>query len=164
MSSIGRKLESDQCRQVLPIVGCWHVNLVLFCFGGGQVLQRRLVSKFMSSIKCFDLLPHVHAQAASVFCLSQSSRTLIRKREAQGSSCPQYNALTFHLKCTRCRPFLAPISFLWRRRHHTFFCFFLNENKLSRSHSRQIDLRRQGLHSCDLLPCWLRSKVAGVAY
>jgi len=34
---------------------------------------------------------------------------------------------------------------------------------LSRRYSRRIDLCRQGLHSCDLLPCWLRSKVAGVA-
>ena len=66
---------------------------------------------------------------------------------------------------TRCSLFLAPISFLWRRRRHTFSCLFLNEDhELSRSHSRQIDLRRQSLHSCDLLPCWLRSKVAGVAY
>ena len=72
---------------------------------------------------------------------------------------------SFHHKYTRLRPFLAPISFLWRRRRDTFFCLFLNENsELSRSHSRQIDLCRQGLHSCDLLPCWLRSKVAGVAY
>jgi len=47
----------------------------------------------------------------------------------------------------------------------TFSCQFLNENhELSRSHLRQIDLRRQCLHSCDLLPCWLRSKDAGVAY
>jgi len=47
----------------------------------------------------------------------------------------------------------------------TFSCLFLNENhELSRSHSRQNDLCRQGLHSCDLLPCWLRSKVAGVTY
>jgi len=68
-------------------------------------------------------------------------------------------------RTTRCRLFLASISFLWRRRRHTFSCLFLNEDhKLSRSHSRQIDLRRQCLHSCDLLPCWRRSKVAGVAY
>ena len=40
----------------------WHVNLVLFYFGGGQVPQRCLVSKFMSSIKCFDLSPQVHTQ------------------------------------------------------------------------------------------------------
>ena len=66
---------------------------------------------------------------------------------------------------TRCSLFLAPISFVWRRRRHTFSCLFLNEShELSRSHSRQIDLHRQGLHSYDLLPCWLRSKVAGVAY
>jgi len=66
---------------------------------------------------------------------------------------------------TRCMPFLAPISFLWRRKRHTFSCLFLNQNhELSRSHSRQIDLRRQCLHPCDLLPCWLRAKVAGVAY
>jgi len=65
----------------------------------------------------------------------------------------------------RCMPFLAPISFLWRRRRHAFSCLFLNENhELRRSNSRQIDLCRQWLHSCDLLPCWLRSKVAGVAY
>jgi len=50
-----RKLEDDTCRQVLRIVGSWHVNFVLFCFDGGQVPQRCLVSKFMSSIKCFDL-------------------------------------------------------------------------------------------------------------
>jgi len=33
------------------MVGGWHVNLVLFCFDGGQVPQRCLVSKFMSSAK-----------------------------------------------------------------------------------------------------------------
>jgi len=62
VSNRSRKLESDQCRQVLPIVGSWHVNLVLFCVDGGQVLQRCLISKFMSSIKYFDILPQVHAQ------------------------------------------------------------------------------------------------------
>ena len=30
-------------------------------------------------------------------------------------------------------------------------------------YSRQIDLCCHGLHSYDLLPCWLRSKVTGVA-
>jgi len=61
--------------------------------------------------------------------------------------------------------FLAPNSFFWRIRRHTFSCLFLNQNhELSRSHSLQIYSRRQGLHSCDLLPCWFRSKVAGVAY
>ena len=65
----------------------------------------------------------------------------------------------------RCMPFLAPISFLWRRRRDTFSCLFLNENhELSRSHSRQSDVRRQELHSWNLLPCWFRSKAAGVAY
>jgi len=45
-----------------PIVGTgsWHVNLGLFCSDGGQVPQRCLLSKLMSSIKCFDLLPQVH--------------------------------------------------------------------------------------------------------
>jgi len=45
-----------------PIVGTdsWHVNLGLFCFDGGQVSQRCLVSKFMSSRKFFGLLLHVH--------------------------------------------------------------------------------------------------------
>jgi len=62
VSNLCRKLESDQCRQVLPTVGRWHVNVVLFCFNGRQVRQRFLVSKFMSSIKCFGLLPQVHAQ------------------------------------------------------------------------------------------------------
>jgi len=66
---------------------------------------------------------------------------------------------------TRSMPFPVPISFPWWGRRHTFSCLFLNENhELSRSHLRQIDLRRQGLHSRDLLPCWLRSKVADVAY
>ena len=60
---------------MLPIVGSWHVNLVLFCYDGGQVPQRCLVSKFMSSIKCFGLLPQVHVQqGARLFWLSQSSR------------------------------------------------------------------------------------------
>jgi len=55
--------------------GSWHMNLVLFCFDGGLVPQRCLVSKFMSSIKCFDLLPQVHAQqGTSLFWLRQSSR------------------------------------------------------------------------------------------
>jgi len=52
---------------VLPIVGSWHVNLVLFCFDGGQVPQPCLISKFMSSIKCFGLLPQVHAQQEQTF-------------------------------------------------------------------------------------------------
>jgi len=57
-------------QKVLPIVGSWYVNLVLFCCDGGEVLQRCLVSKFGSSIKCFGLLPQVHAQqGASVFWL-----------------------------------------------------------------------------------------------
>jgi len=64
-----------QCRQVLPIVGSCNVNLFLFCFDGGQVPQRCLVSKFASSIKCFGLLPQVHAQqGASFFWRSQSPR------------------------------------------------------------------------------------------
>jgi len=52
-----------------PIVGTgsWHVNLVLFCFDGGQVPQRCLVSKLMSSIKLFGLLPQQHAQQAQAF-------------------------------------------------------------------------------------------------
>jgi len=45
----------------------WHVNLVLFCFDGGQAPQRCLISKFMSSIKCFGLLPQVHAQQEQAF-------------------------------------------------------------------------------------------------
>ena len=49
---------------------------------------------------------------------------------------------------TRYVPFLAPTSFLWRRRRHTCSCLFLNENhKLSRSPLRQIDLCRQCLHA-----------------
>jgi len=56
----------------------WHLNLVFFYFDGGQVSQRCLVSKFMSSTKCFGLLPQVHAQqGASLFGLSQSSRGFI---------------------------------------------------------------------------------------
>jgi len=75
VSNLCRKLGSDQCRQALPIVGSWHVNLFLLCFDGGQVPKRCLVSKFMSSIKCFGLLPQVHTQqGASLFWLSQSSR------------------------------------------------------------------------------------------
>jgi len=46
----------------------------LFCFDGGQVPQRCLVSKFMSSIKCFGLLPQVLAQQEQAFLASQSSR------------------------------------------------------------------------------------------
>jgi len=54
-----------------PIVGTgsWQVNLILFCFDGGQVPHRCLVSKFMSSIKCFDLSPQVHTQGAGSFWL-----------------------------------------------------------------------------------------------
>ena len=59
---------------MLPIIGSWHVNLVLFCFDGRQVPQRCLVSTFTSSIKCLGLLLKVHAQGASLFWLSQSSR------------------------------------------------------------------------------------------
>ena len=60
----------------------WHVNLVLFCFDGGQVPQRCLVSKFRCSIKCFGLLPQVHAQqGASLFWLSQGSRNQLGKEK-----------------------------------------------------------------------------------
>jgi len=45
-----------------PIVGSWHLNLVLSCFDSGQVPQRCLVSKFMFSMKCFGVLPQAHAQ------------------------------------------------------------------------------------------------------
>jgi len=83
--------------------------------------EKRSTRFIMSSIKSFDLSPHVHSVQAA-------------------------------------------ISFLWWIRRHAFSCLFLNENhELSRSNSRQIDLYRQGLHSRDLLPCWLRSKVAGLA-
>ena len=82
MKNLYRNLESDQCKQVLPFVGSWDVNLVLFCFDGGQVLQRCLASKFMSSTKCFGLLPQVHAQRIeSLFWLSQSSRSLQSRKE-----------------------------------------------------------------------------------
>ena len=101
---------------------------------------------------------------SKVFLANQSSRNFNLVKRSTRFIMSSKNALTFHHKCTRCRPFLAPISFLCRRRH-TFSCLCLNENhELSRSHSRQIDLCRQGLHSCDLLPCRLRSRVAGVAY
>jgi len=71
------------------LITAYHINLgmtppanVVVFIDGGQVPQRCLVSKFMSSIKCFGLLPQVHAQkGTSLFWLSQ--------REAQGSSCPQ---------------------------------------------------------------------------
>jgi len=46
---------------------------------------------------------------------------------------------------------------------HSPACFSEN-HELSRSHSRHIGLCRWGMHSRHLLPCWLRSKVAGVAY
>jgi len=49
------------------------------CFDGGRVPQRCLVSKVMSSIKCFGHLSHVHAQGASIFWLSQSSRNFSSK-------------------------------------------------------------------------------------
>jgi len=67
VSKLCKKLESDQRTQVLPFVGSWHVNLVLFCFDGGQVPQRCLVSKFMSSTKCFGLLPQVHNKEQAFF-------------------------------------------------------------------------------------------------
>jgi len=165
VSNLCRKLESDQRRQVLPIVGSWHVNLVLLCFDGGQVPQRCLVSKFMSSIKCFGPSPQVHAQqGASLFWLIQSSRNFNYVKRS--TRCTMSSIKCFDLS-PQVHTFkaLSGSNFLWRRRRHTFSCLFLNENhKLSRSQTRQIDLCRQGLHSCDLLPCWLRSKVAGVAY
>jgi len=104
---------------------------------------------------------------ASPSWLSQSSRNF--NSEQRSTRCIILNKMlwpfTTSAHTARWRPFPAPISFLWRRRCHTFSCLFLNENhELSRRNSRQIDLRRQGLHSCDILPCWLRSKVAGVAY
>jgi len=107
------------------------------------------------------------ATRASPFWLSQSSRNF--NSEQRSTRFIILDKLlwpfTTSAHATRCMPFLAPISFLSRRRSHTFSCLFLNQNhELSRSNSRQIRLCRRCLHSCDLLPCWLRSKVAGVAY
>ena len=76
VSNLCKKRESDQCRQVLHR---WHWQLareprfVLFwCWTGSTALSGL---KFMSSIKCFGLLPQVHAQqGASRFWLRQSSR------------------------------------------------------------------------------------------
>jgi len=67
-------LKVINAKQVLRMFGSWHVNFVLFCFGGGQVPQRCLVSKFILWIICIFLLPQVHAQqGASYFWLSQRS-------------------------------------------------------------------------------------------
>jgi len=60
ISNLCRNLEWDQCTQVLRIFSSWHVSLVLFCFDGGQVQQRCLVSNFMSSIKCYDFSAKMH--------------------------------------------------------------------------------------------------------
>ena len=105
---------------------------------------------------------------ASLFWLSQSSRNFNSEQRSTRFIILDKMFWPFttsaHTRCGR-RPFLAPICFLWRRKRHTFSCLFLNENhELSRSHSRQIYLRRRCLHSCDLRPCLRRSKVAGVSY
>ena len=64
-------INADKCSPSLA-GGTWTSCC---CFVGGQVPQRCLVSEVMSSIKCFGLLPQVHAQqGASLFWLSQSSR------------------------------------------------------------------------------------------
>jgi len=94
---------------VLPIVGSWHVNLVLFSFKGGQVPQSCLFSKFVSSIKCFDLLPQEHAQqGASLFWLSQSSRKLGKEKQMVHHVLNKM-LWPFTSARTRCRLFLAPI-------------------------------------------------------
>jgi len=97
----------------------------------------------MSSIKCFDFSPQVHTQGAGSFWLQ-----------------------------------------LRRRKRHTFSGLFLNEDhELTRSHSRKlisvvracarvsvvracarVSVVRACARACALLPCWLRSMVAGVAY
>jgi len=59
-----------------PIVGTgsWHVNHVLFYFDGGQIQQRCLVLKFMSSIKCLAFYHKCTHKEQGFFWLSQSSR------------------------------------------------------------------------------------------
>ena len=126
---------------------CWHWqlarDLVLSCFDGGQVPQRCLVTKFMSSIKCFGLLPQVHAQqGASLFWLSQCSRNFNWEK---GST----RFIMSSIECFDPSPQVhtqqGAVSF-WLQ-----ILSFGGEGVI------------QGLHSCDLLPCWLRSKVAVVA-
>ena len=67
-----------------------------------------------------------------------------------------------------------PNSFFWRQlplKKAKFTKFGVKKANLAtlfsikgcRRHSRQIHFCCQWLHSCDLLPCWLRSKVADVA-
>ena len=141
----------------------WHVNLVLFCFDGGQVPQRCLISKFMSSNwMLWPFIASARTTRANPFWLSQSSRNFNSEQRSTRFIILDKMLWPFTTSAhtTRCMPFLAPISFLWRRKRHRFSCLFLNEkHELSRRNSRQIDLRRQCLHSCDLLPCWLRSKL-----
>jgi len=99
---------------------------------------------------------------ASPFWLSQSSRNFHSEQRSTRFIIldKMFWPFTASAHTTWCMPFLAPIFFLWRRRRHTFSCLFLNENhELIRSHSRQIDLRRQCLHSCDLLPSGFGQKL-----
>ena len=51
----------------------WCVNLDLFRFDGGRDPQRCLGSRFMSSIKCFDLSSQGHTQGAGPFWLTKSN-------------------------------------------------------------------------------------------
>jgi len=50
---------------------CWPRNLIFFRFDGGQVPQRCLFSRFISSMKCFGLSPQVHTlQGTGLFWLT----------------------------------------------------------------------------------------------
>jgi len=82
---------------------------------------------------------------ASPFCLSQSSRNFYSEQRSTRFIILDKMLWPFTTSAhTRCMPFLAPLSFVWWRRRHTFSYLFLSENnELSMSHAGQIDLRRQ---------------------
>ena len=164
MSNRCRKLESDQ----LSAPHRWQLarepRFVLFWWWTGSTALSDLNVHVLNKM-FWPFTASARTTRASPFWLSQSSRNFNSEQRGTRFFILDRMLWPFNPRAhtTRCMPFLAPISFLWRRRRRTCSCLFLNENhELSRIHSRQIDLRRQCLHSCDLLSCWLRSKVAGV--
>ena len=154
---------------MLPIVGSWHVNLVLFFFDGGQVPT----STVLSGLK-------VHVLNKILWPFTASARTtrskpFLAKPKFQKLQLGKEKHKVHHVLNKMLWPFATSASdavpfwlqFLSSDREgviHSPACFSVKTYKLSRSHSCRIDLCRQGLRSCHLLRCWLPSKVTGVAY
>ena len=114
----------------LPIVGSWHVNLVLFWWWTDSTALFGLTVHVLHKM-LWPLTTSVRTTRSKPFLAKPEFKKLQLRKEKHKIHHVLDKMLwpfTTSAHTTRCRPFLAPISFLWRRMRRAFSCLFLNEN------------------------------------